>query len=168
MQIHMKSGKITVLLAMVALLSSGCDFFRSVCGKPTSADIQRIVGERAAAEKARQDSIALAERLRAEQELAAHFSGIPQGRFNLVAASFADSLNAVTFRSQLEEEGFDARLLKLRNRMISVAVFYTDDRDEALAKLREIKSSPAYKHDLCIYDAQREIDKLQQQTIIPQ
>lgn len=167
-QIRMKFGKITVILALAAFLSTGCDFFRSVCGKPTSADIQRIVEERAAAEKARQDSIALAERLRAEQELAAHFSGVPQGRYNLVAASFGDSLNAVAFRSQLEQEGFDARLLKLRNGMISVSLFYSEDKDAAQAEFRRIRALPSYRHDLCLYDARREIEKIQQQTIISQ
>lgn len=164
----MKFGKITVILALVALLSTSCDFCRSVCGKPTSADIQRILDERAAAEQARLDSIARAERLLAEQEHAARFSGIPQGRYNIVAASFSDSLNAVSFRAQLEEEGLDARLLKLRNGWISVSLFSSDDNAEALAKFREIKTMPSFRHDICIYDAKREIEKLQQQTIISQ
>lgn len=164
----MRFGKIIVLLVLVALSATSCDFFRSVCDKPTSADIQRIVEERAAAEQARLDSIARAERLLAEQEHAARFSGLPQARYNLVAASFGDSLNAVTFRAQLEEEGYRACLLKLRNRMTAVTIFSTENKDEALAMLREIKAKPEYRHELCIYDAQREIEKIQQQTTISQ
>lgn len=163
----MKFGKITVILALVAILSTSCDFFRSMCGKPTSADIQQILDDRAAAEQARQDSIARAERLLAEQEHAARFSGLPQGRYNIVAASFRDSLNAVSFRAQLEEEGLDARLLKLRNGWISVSIFNSDDNVEALAKFREFKAIPSFRHDICIYDAKREIEKIQQ-TIISQ
>ena len=49
----MKPIKIVTILLTASLLFSGCDFFRSILGKPTSKEIEaaRIAQEAAAAAK---------------------------------------------------------------------------------------------------------------------
>ena len=65
-----KTCKILILAAVVAMLATGCDFFRKIAGRPTSEDIaakvERIRAEARALEAARLDSLRKAEKHRAD------------------------------------------------------------------------------------------------------
>ena len=54
----MKHFRIIAVLALSVSLLTGCDFFRSILGKPTSSDIERIRLEQAERQKAVKDSLA--------------------------------------------------------------------------------------------------------------
>lgn len=164
----MKLRIILSALVPLLLMAGGCDFVRASLGKPTSADIQALRERLAAEEQARIDSAAQAAKLLEEQRIAERYSGIPQHRWNVLAGTFKDSLNAVSLLDELQAEGVEARLLKLRGNRTSVTLFSSDDNSEALAKMRELAADPSFRRETCIYDAQREIQTIEQQKISPQ
>ena len=152
-------------LVPLLFLAGSCDFVRASLGKPTSADIQAVRERLAAEEQARIDSALRAARLLEEQKRAERYSGIPQHRFNVLAGTFKDSLNAVSLLNDLDSAGVEARLLSLRGNRTSVTLFSSDDNSEALSRMRELASDPSFRWEMCIYDAQREIQAIEQQKI---
>ena len=61
----MKTVLKTAVLAAAVLLAGGCDFFRGLAGRPTSADIEakrEVIARAEAAQKARLDSLAAVEK----------------------------------------------------------------------------------------------------------
>lgn len=152
-------------LVPLLFLAGSCDFVRASLGKPTSADIQAVRERLAAEEQARIDSALRAAVLLEEQKRAERYSGIPQHRFNVLAGTFKDSLNAISVLDELEAAGVEARLLSIRGGRTSVTLFSSDTNSVALSRMRELASDPSFRWEMCIYDAQREIQAIEQQKI---
>ena len=159
-------NKILVFSAfmLTVVLCSGCDFFRTLAGRPTSADIEAMrveLSAREAAEAARRDSL---ERVRlaaleaariaaAEDTLqtmkgmlrtASRFAGLsgnsaPSARYSIVIGSYRDRANAVKYSEKLTAEGFPAEAVSFRNGFTAVGVCPTDDPSELLASLRRVR-----------------------------
>ncbi len=144
---------------LAVVLAAGCDFVRATLGKPTSEYIQFKRDSIAAAEQARIDSAIRAQKMLEEKERLAHYSGIPTARYNVVAGSFKDSMNAVSLMEKMAQDSLDARLLKLRNGFIAVSIFAADSSADAKAVLQDLIRKPGFG-EICLYDAKREIEAL--------
>ena len=158
--------KYVMIAAVAATLATGCDFFRRLAGRPTSADIaakvERIRAEEQAREAVRLDSIRRAERYRADS-LAVLDSmqregprmirperlggltaaGLP-ARYYLIAGAFVSMGNAQHFSDRLVQKGYRAEIIAFRNGYNAVAVCKTDDITEMYDSLRQLK-----RQDFC-------------------
>ena len=166
----MKSFKTISAALILVMLTCSCDFVRSALGKPTSADIERLRRIKASQEKAYQDSILqerlLQEALQAELEKK---EASRLHRYNISAGTFTDSLNAENLCAAIKESGYDASVYRyVSGTRFAVLVAGYDDQAEAASRLHILMTDPDFKYDICIFDAQREIDKIQKQTIIQQ
>lgn len=160
---------------LTALLCCGCDFFRSLAGRPTSSDIEAMRVElvrREAAEAARLDSL---ERVRFEAAEAARiaaatdslnamkgylrtpsrFSGfssatVAASKYYIVLGSFLDRANAENYCKRLESEGYPAEALGFRNGFTAVGACPTDDPSEVLASLRRLRAESFCPKDVWI------------------
>ena len=150
----------TILLVLLAVSVSGCDFFRSLAGRPTSADIAAkkiLIEAENSVRQAREDSIALA-KLRADEALAfadsikncgvsvvpaAMFSGRLASelkyRYYIMAGTFSDPDNAENFRQRLENAGYEAATLPYRNGRTAVAVSPSDDAVTVFKVLKKVR-----------------------------
>ena len=142
------------------LMVTGCDFFRQLAGRPTSADIQvrrqevqADIEAKAAQEKARQDSLAailknLASELRgiAEDGLTDFTCGT---RYRVILGSFRSRDNAVKMLGRVADSGdFWPHLIKMRNGMIAVAACPSDRIQNVVWGLKELQA-----HEVCPSDA---------------
>lgn len=174
----MRKTVLIVVLAAFTLLVSGCDFFRSLAGRPTSADIavKRQALELAAAEKerARQDSIAAVQAAQkaVEDSLAvmARLSGTPKlskatrrfdaattaaidHRYYVMVGAFGEPANARGCAAKLEEAGFKAVQMKfLSGGFTAVAVNPTDRIVEAYESLERVLTLKFVPKDSWILD----------------
>lgn len=159
----MKKTAILALLA-AALLLSGCDFFRSIAGRPTAEDIKlrrEAVHLRktaiAAQEQARKDSLRLVEKAvkdsvdavaaLAEKNvkiLPLSALGGVNGDFTnsycIIVGSFRTTVNAERMASKIEDAGYSPVVLRLRNGMSAVSLFPCDRIAELVAAYDKVKS----------------------------
>lgn len=136
-----------VALIAASLTLGGCDFMRTVAGRPTSdvieakraeiaAEEQRIEAEREAAEAARRHEAALAEAERyvAENCMLVDASRIKsldtatlKTRYAVIVGAFSQEGNAEAFASKLDAMGYDSGIIHYRNGHQVVGVCLTDD-----------------------------------------
>jgi hypothetical protein len=160
-------NKILVISAflLTVLVSGGCDMFRSLAGRPTSADIEAMrveLAAREAAEAARRDSLERAAR-EAEAEAAriaaaldslgsmkgflrtpARLGGLakgsePSSKYCIVIGSYLDRANALKYSEKLTAEGFPSEAVSFRNGFTTVGVCPTDNPADLLASLRRVR-----------------------------
>ncbi|MBO6064372.1 MAG: hypothetical protein J6P62_10400 [Bacteroidales bacterium] len=161
---------VILILACAALLSSGCDFVRTLAGRPTSDDlevmrshIERV--ENAARYQARMDSL---ERVRTHvaDSLAAldaylldslsQTQGTIQSvtkkgglsttdlssRYYIVVSTFWTRSYAEYKLSQCKRAGYgDATLISFRNGLLAVAICPSNSLNETLKKLHELRGN---------------------------
>jgi hypothetical protein len=159
-------NKILVISAflLTVLVSGGCDMFRSLAGRPTSADIEAMrveLAAREAAEAARLDSlerarIAAAEAARVAAALdtleamkgflrtPARFGGLskgtePSSKYYIVIGSYLDRANALKYSEKLTGDGFPSEAVSFRNGFTAVGVCPTDNPADLLASLRRVR-----------------------------
>ena len=136
-----------VVLSSVALLASGCDFFRTLAGRPTSADIEakrqaiRIEEERKAA-LAAADTIAMQKDSVPEAVAVTQEAG--KKRFYIVLATFSKEENARKFQSRIADKGYPGELMGFKGGYTAVGICVTDDESEIKESLKEIK-----RQDFC-------------------
>lgn len=174
----MRKTVLILALAACTLLAGGCDFFRTLAGRPTSADIavKRQALELAAAEKeqALRDSISAvkAAQKAVEDSLAvmAQLSGTPKltvatrrfdaattaaidHRYYVMVGAFADPVNVRGCMDKLEAAGFKAVPMKfLSGGFTAVAVNPTDRIVEAFASLNKVTELKFVPKDSWILD----------------
>lgn len=175
--------RITVLLAFALLLltvPTGCDFLRTVAGRPTSGEIavkrEAIAAREAAAEAARareravRDSVAAVERARADSASAEVFfreekvsrirsSALPgirpeevPFRYCVVLAGFTVPENAVHFSEELKAAGYEPVFVKYtRGRSTLVGVGPTDALGAVRATYEKVRQEPFCPRDAWIF-----------------
>lgn len=174
----MRKTVLILALAACTLLAGGCDFFRTLAGRPTSADIavKRQVLEQAAVEReqARRDSISAVQAAQkaVEDSLAvmAQLSGTPKltvatrrfdaattaaidHRYYVMVGAFADPVNVRGCMDKLEAAGFKAVPMKfLSGGFTAVAVNPTDRIVEAFASLNKVTELKFVPKDSWILD----------------
>ena len=169
----MKKTAILALLAAAVLLG-GCDFFRSIAGRPTSEDIavkreavQLHKAVLAAQEQARKDSLRLVQK--AVQDSVDAVNALAQknvkilplselggvnGDFThnycIIVGSFRTSVNAERMASQIEGTGYAPTVLRFRNGMSAVSLFPCDKVAELAAAYDKVKSEKFCPEDAWI------------------
>lgn len=158
---------------------TGCDFFRKLAGRPTTAMIEQKrqemvadIGSKAR-EKAVQDSLVIVARNKADSVAAcmyimengiriytsAGLGGIVQdevtegrgGRYRVIVGSFKEISNAEKKMAQVEQAGdFGTHFIRMRNGMIAVAACPVDQIQNALAGFRELQRIGACPEDAWI------------------
>lgn len=166
--VHRHSNKAILYLAAALLLLSvsSCDFFRSLAGRPGSAQIrekQELI-ERAQAyadsvSQARLDSAARAERYAADSlyaldtltrsgllRKASGIKSIPQkrlgNRYFVVVGAFSQPANAARLVKRYEDAGFQALAFRYYGSMSAVFVSPCDRISEVLDAYRKVMQLP--------------------------
>lgn len=154
----MKTIKMVSALLLAALLLSGCDFFRSLLGKPTSEDIERMKTE--ALEQARrkraEDSLARAkaDSLAFAQELEARKNRL-KGRYQVVIGSFREHANADKMLAMLEQRGYTPQRIRFVNGFDAVAVAAFDGYRDALREMEALLEFEFTPEDIWVYDVRQ-------------
>ena len=161
---------VLLILAAAALLAGGCDFVRTVAGRPTSDDLEvkRSTIERAqnaARYQARIDSLERA-RVRLADSLAAldarlldslsktrgtllkstktgalETTGLAS-RYYIIVGSFRTRAYAERKLAKCKEAGYtDALIISYRSGLMAVAVCPSDSLNETLKKRRELRGN---------------------------
>lgn len=137
----MKAVRFFGVLALSVMLLQGCDFFRSVLGKPTSADLQAVkeAAERQKAEAERRAADSLALLLAAETDSvtvrkADDAVSLPESghRFYVIAGSFKVPSNAENFTDLAKKNGLSAEKIKMGNGFTAVAIYGTENIRDAV------------------------------------
>ena len=162
----MKIVKILLLLCALMTLT-GCDFFRTLAGRPTSADIEEIRAEikrdEEAALKARLDSLEKVRAAMVKDSLArvdsiaavdsivektgpllspANFNGMSSGEFEtryyVAVGAFRSTANAYAFKHKADEHGYESRVFCFNNGLCVVGVCPTNYVREAQRALKRV------------------------------
>lgn len=143
---------------IAAVMFTGCDFFRSILGKPTSKEIEKMrIEALARAKRKRQidsinrlkaDSIKFAE---AQKALANKMSG----RYYIILGSFKVQGNASKMLDQLKKDGYKPANIKFKNGFDLVAAAAYDDFRTAFKEMDKILEYENCPDDVWIYDTQQ-------------
>ena len=166
----MKKLTTVFALALLLCLAGSCDFFRTLAGRPTSAQIEakkarieqhelRQAAVRDSVKQARLDSVAAARRagedsLHALDTLihigkyhkASSYVNIPQSRlrsrYALVVGVFSSAPNAEKLALRYQAEGYQAYVLKYYSTLSAVLVCPCNKVAEALEAYRKLRRIP--------------------------
>jgi len=145
----MKPIRIVTILLAASLLFSGCDFFRSILGKPTSKEIEAARIEQEAAEAARRDSIARAEE---QARLAAEAAARPvYSNYYLIMVCYQIPANAQRLKAKLEAKGYDVAELRFKNGYDVVAIQGSETFREAYRHWYTMLERGDEPYDMWIY-----------------
>ena len=167
--------KKTLILALSAvLLVTGCDFVRTVAGRPTSAQLEQIRKERMAAEEARHqarlDSMAKAEKAMAEalaareaqlldsltqakgtvlnpSKLGGLFTTKLESKYYIVVGAFRTRSYAERKLTQCNSLGYTATIISFRNGLLAVAICPSDNLEETLKTLKKLRGTEVCPQD---------------------
>jgi cell division septation protein DedD len=150
---------LSVLLIAVTMLSS-CDFFRSILGKPTSKDIERMKIEAAAqAKKQRQlDSINRA-KAEADAIAAQQLESLKtlNDKYYIIIGSFKVEDNATRMYALLEKNGYTPKTIRFKNGFDLVSVASFNDYHKAFAELDQLRALEFCPEDVWIYGVDQKL-----------
>lgn len=159
-------------LLLLALMTCSCDFFRSLAGRPTSADIDRIRAERSlqeARERSVRDSLEQAERNRAriaaysdslrnsdivimtpERVHSINAGDLPHNYYIMIGI-FSNEENADKLVGKVAAAGYEAvKMISVNGRYL-VAVNPSDDSEEVYHSINKLKKESFCPADVWIY-----------------
>jgi cell division protein FtsN len=167
--------KKTLILAIATLtLVTGCDFVRTLAGRPTSTQLEQIRLQKMAAEEARHqavlDSMAQAEKAMAEalaareqelldsltqakgtvlnpSKLGGLFTTKLESKYCIVVGAFRNRSNAERKLTQCNEAGYTATIVSFRNGLLAVAVCPSDNLEETLKTLKQLRGTEVCPQD---------------------
>lgn len=167
----MRVMKRSVILAftLAAVLVSGCDFVRSLAGRPTSEELEekRIAIERVQAEeryRARLDSLEkvrkrMADSLAALEDhlldslsqakgtllnpakLGGLYTTKLDARYYIIVGAFRTRSYAERKLTQCNEAGYTATIISFRNGLLAVGVSPSDSLNDTVRRLRELRGN---------------------------
>lgn len=162
-------NRLTMLIVALSMfVLTGCDFFRTLAGRPTSTDIERIQVETLLAEKAdllasnmalekRCDSLYKAFRnvtdsLNALDSISQYggtvlnpttlgglFSTKLEARYYVIIGAFRYRTNAELLLNKAVENGYKPALISFRNGKMAVGVCPTNNIKDAFIALKKVK-----------------------------
>jgi len=157
----MKKLSVIVLLAASLLLLGGCDLFRKMAGRPTSAEIEAkrafIASEQSGhlgrldslklMQTQISDSLEILDSIRAMKSSIVEARQLPESvrrslpsRYYVIVGTFGKADNADRCASRAEQAGYLPTLIRYRNGFTAVGVCPTDALPEAFASLRSIRT----------------------------
>ena len=166
--------KFIIVLALTALTVQGCDFVRTIAGRPTSAKVEAMRQEQIKLEEerhqARLDSMKKAQQQMADSLAAleaylldslSHSKGVLKSPANLgglgnseldskyymVVGAFRDIANARRKQSACYDAGYPAQIVHFRNGLNAVAVCPSNTLTELMDKSSELKKNPVCPPD---------------------
>lgn len=174
----MKKMTLACALLTLAMLVSGCDFFRKMAGRPTSADIAELRAlieaeeredalKKEAALKARRDSIeafqrdsaAMAKVIGTRDFLVSGTNLISSsakqalpGRYMIVIGAFRDQNNAQKLADSIGEKGHEAVLIRYCNGCTAVGLDPSGTLVDAYRAFQSAKSDGLCPKDAWILD----------------
>ncbi|MBO4426896.1 MAG: hypothetical protein J5771_00225 [Bacteroidales bacterium] len=162
---------LAVCLAAVLVTAGGCDAFRRLAGRPTSAEIaakRELILQEEAAHQARLDSLklieeAMADSLRLVDSITALPSSIiPAGevrglmvsglncRYYVVVGAFSKESNIAKMQGLAAEKGYVTVRIPFDNGFTAVGICGTDVLSEAYASLRRVKAEDFCPEDVWV------------------
>ena len=155
-------------LVLALLVCSGCDFVRTLAGRPTTAQVEAIRKERLAAEEARHQA-RLDSMKRVQQQMADSLAALESYLLDSLSQAKGTILNPSTlgglFTTKLEtkycivvgafrnrtyaerklkacnEAGYTATIISFRNGLNAVSVCPSDNLNETLKTLRQLRGN---------------------------
>lgn len=155
----MKKLSYIALFCLLIFLPTGCDFFRKMAGRPTSAEIEEmratIEAERAAHEATLDtldrlrrvaDSLAAVDAARkASPYRMGHFTAVSAEslpyRYYIIVGAFAYPENAERCAARLLKQDLSPTLIHGLNRLIAVGIYPTNSLDEARSIRDRVRES---------------------------
>jgi len=162
--------RILFILAFLPLLSS-CDFFRTLAGRPTSAEIeakrqyiQRIEeGHRKRLDSLKNEEVRLLDSLSITDAIrksagtilsAGSLDGVTssrlQKRYYVMVGTFSKKENALSVSERANALGYEATLITYRNGFVAVGLAGTDNLSEAYRSFCKIKDESFCPNDVWI------------------
>lgn len=162
-----------LLVISVAMLLSGCDFFRSLAGRPTSEEIelkkQELLRKETAALAARLDSLKNVEQRMIQDSLnaldsirqiggsvlnPAKYGGLfatrLEARYYVIIGAFRTRTNAENLLKVAKEKGYSPALISFQSGMIAVGLSPVNRLTDALVELKKVKEEPFCPKDAWI------------------
>lgn len=163
-----------ILLAVVSLLVlSGCDSFRKLAGRPTSADIEakrQLIEREELAHKARLDSLkavhqSITDSLAVLDSIRMNRSSLVEARqltesaksslshrYYIVIGSFSSIENAEKLLGRAEQAGYEAELIAYRNGFTAVGVCPSNTLQKVFESLKKVRTESFCPADAWILD----------------
>ena len=163
---------IILLISMSLLLVTGCDFFRTLAGRPTSEDIEKkkveILRQEQEMLQARldsirreqqivQDSIAALDSIRQyggtilnPAKLGGLFATKLEARYHIIIGAFRVRANAETLLCKAKEAGYVPSLISFNNGMIAVGLCPSSNIVSAKESLKAVKAESFCPKDVWI------------------
>ena len=155
-----------ILLALGAVLLQGCDFIRTLAGRPTAAELEEIRLEKIAAEEARHQAIldsmeraekALAEAIAAREaflvdslaqshgtmlnpsKLGGLYTTKLDTKYCIVVGAFRNRYYAERKLKECNAADYTATIISFRNGLLAVAVCPSNSLAETLKTLKQLR-----------------------------
>lgn len=164
--------KSIILIVASLFVLTGCDFFRSLAGRPTSKDLEQmrieIMKKEEAAHQARLDSIRREHQI-VKDSLAMLDSITQQGgtilnpatlgglfttkleaRYYIIIGSFRSRNNAEQLLRTASEKGYKPALISFRNGLVAVGLCPVNNLKEALPALKTVRKEKFCPADVWI------------------
>ena len=165
--------QVLLFLAVAVFAVSGCDFFRSLAGRPTSEDIEmkkiEILRAEEAALQARLDSLRNVEQKMMQDSLnaldsirqiggsvlnPARYGGLfatrLEARYYVIIGAFRTRTNAENLLRTAKEKGYRPALISFQSGMIAVGLSPVNKLTDALTELKKVKQEPFCPKDAWI------------------
>lgn len=162
-----------MLLAAAAMfMLTGCDFFRKIAGRPTSAEIEemrieklRVEEERLQADLARlqsekqavEDSIEALKLIRQQEgtllnpsALGGLFTTRLEARYCVIVGAFRERRNAERLHKSASDAGYSPSLISFRNGLIAVGISPVNSLQEAMQAVRAVREEDFCPDDVWI------------------
>lgn len=161
-----------LLLAASMFILTGCDFFRTLAGRPTSAEIEarRIEIMRAEesalqarldsmkfVQQAMKDSLAALDSIRQyggtilnPSKLGGLFATKLDARYYVIVGSFRSRSNAESLLVKAADRGYAPALISFRNGMIAVGLCPVNKLHDAMEALKSVKKEAFCPSDVWI------------------
>ena len=173
---------IIITLAFCCTLVAGCDFVRTIAGRPTAAEVEAIRQEQVRKEeerhKARLDSMKRAQQQMADSLAAleaylldslsqskgkfkrsSNLGGIERSelecQYYVVVGAFRNIANARRKQSACYDAGYPAQIVHFHNGLNAVAVCPSDSVTELMDQFKVLKKSKVCPPDAWMLDARK-------------
>ena len=157
---------VIVLVLSVALMATGCDFFRVLAGRPTSKDIEakRELILRSSEQpvstgqaEAKPDTVVAAPIRPAgdKDPLTSSGAGTGKKRFYVIMGAFSSRENAEKYAARIKGFGYEPEFFGFTEGRTAVGIGGTDDQEEAKAFMKELKGQDFCPEGVWILDRKK-------------
>lgn len=153
------------LSVLVVLMATGCDFLRSLAGRPTSKDIasmreeirrrQADSIERAAAVRLQADSLQVVDSSASRDTISASAAKPEKKRYYVIMGAFSNRDNAANCAARLKELGYETEFFGFTEGRTAVGIGGTDDLTEAKAFMDQVRRQDFCPEGVWILDRKR-------------